>query len=110
MKVRQWDDINSKFKNQTILDNIKPESIFDLKFVQVWSKKKGFVRFLVSYGNSSCEVESFFLVAEFKENTQHSGKSYHHIAMMGPREEIETLNLPIWNYFNYYPKKEHTPK
>ncbi len=106
MRVRQCDDINQKSKKQAIFDNIKPESIFDLEFVQTWSKKKGFVRFSAINAEKSSEVEYAFLVAEFKNNKKRSEKSYTMIAMMGPIEEVETLNLPEFNFKDYYPQKE----
>lgn len=97
MRVRQCDDINQTSKKQTIFDNIKPESIFDLEFVQKYSKKKGFVRFSAINAEKSSEVEYVFLVAEFK-------KKYKMIAMMGPLEEVETLGLPEFKFLDYFPK------
>lgn len=106
IKVRQCDDINQKYKRQAIFENIKPESIFDLKFVQTWSKMRGFVRFSFAFAEKSSEDEYAFLVAEFKSNIKHPRKSYRNIAMMFPLEEVETLNLPQFNSFDYYPQKE----
>lgn len=105
IKIRQCDDINQTYKKQAIFDNIKPESIFDLKFVQKWSKKKGFIRFIVLPAQQTSSEDKFAtLIAEFKKKTEPSGKYYHTIAMMSPLEEVENLNLPKFKFSDYYPK------